>query len=364
MKKFRNLRSGVCACFCVALLTACTAGQLQSLGSGSQSTGAPQTRTAQSQPQSGGQRVPVLGRKIPIVRPDRRHSWISPMWKNRKTRLLFVSDYGSNDVYIFKLPQLVLLGTLTGFNGPQGECSDNAGHVWVTNTNSSQIFEYSHFGKLINTLTDPAGYPASCAWDQTTGNLAVTNFTGLGSTPGNVLVYTKASGTPAAYINPSQFYYYLAGYDPRGNLFFDGQDVSESFMLSELPKGSASAVTVTLSGGTIYWPGSVQWSSTSHYLSVGDQVCDNSETTCIYHVSVSGSAGTITGKTTLATKSGGPDCEVVQVTQLGNRIHGSDNEALCGNTNTTDTWFYPSGGNATVTSKATENYPEGAAISQ
>ena len=54
------------------------------------------------------------------VTPDRRPSWISPDAK--KIPLLYVSDLGTGDVYIYAYRTGVLKGTLTGFNRP-GACA-------------------------------------------------------------------------------------------------------------------------------------------------------------------------------------------------------------------------------------------------
>ncbi len=54
-------------------------------------------------------------------------------------RILFVSDDGTNDVDMFDLPAMTLVGTLTGFSEPQGMCTDKSHNVWITNTGTEQI---------------------------------------------------------------------------------------------------------------------------------------------------------------------------------------------------------------------------------
>ena len=74
--------------------------------------------------------------------------------------LLYVSSYRTDDVYVFSYPRGRLVGTLAGFNGPDGECVDSAGNVWITNTLQSQQVEYAHGGTTsIATLNDPGEYP-------------------------------------------------------------------------------------------------------------------------------------------------------------------------------------------------------------
>ena len=190
-----------------------------------------------------------------VPHPDHHKSWMSPKLKaDSSGRTLWASDYGTGDVYIFSLPSLALMATITGFSGPQGLCSDASGDVWVTNTFTNQIFEYNHAATLINTLADPGGYPASCAWDKKTGNLAVANIFTYNTSfvAGNILVYPGATGTPVPYTDPGMYYYYFVGYDNRSDLFVDGTDESGSeFVLGELRNNFPSAFSISLSGGTV-----------------------------------------------------------------------------------------------------------------
>ena len=128
------------------------------------------------------------------VHPDRNKSWVSPD-AQRAPRLLFVSDVSTNDVYIFTMPDMNLKGTLTGFNQPQGECSDTHGNVYIANTRASTVLEYSRTGTLLNTYADTYGYPVGCAVNPLNGNLAVTNIIGLRG-HGQVLIYANPSSRP------------------------------------------------------------------------------------------------------------------------------------------------------------------------
>ena len=92
--------------------------------------------------------------------------WIAPDAK--KKDLLYISDRGTNDVYVYSYPRGKLNGTLTGFNDPDGECVDKTGDVFITNFLSSNIIEYAHGGTSpIATLSDPGYYPADCSVDPT-----------------------------------------------------------------------------------------------------------------------------------------------------------------------------------------------------
>ncbi|MFZ0573058.1 MAG: hypothetical protein WAM02_00060 [Candidatus Cybelea sp.] len=295
--------------------------------------------------------------------PDLRKSWVSPELATVKSAVLFVSDSGTADVYIYRLPTLKVLARISGFSQPQGECSDNKGNVWIADTNANAVYEVSHSGHLENVLTSNYGHPEACAWDPTTGNLAVmTLFSGSGAS-GAVLVYRKGSGPSTQYTNPKQVYYNFGGYED-GNLFFDGRDANGTFMISELPKGAKSAHTIALRGGTIYFPGMVQWDSTASDLIVGDQACGNTYTSCLYSVKVASKSGTITGTTNLQSPSGSEVCDLVQGVEFDGEIAGSDNDFCGSSPSTTDLWPYPAGGYPTNHNDSADVTPVGATISQ
>jgi hypothetical protein len=363
-------------CAAVAILAGCSAGG--SAPSALGSAGFDGVRQDVHGLHRGSTHFTGLWPRTPHV--DRHKSWRSPELKaDNSARLLFVTDAGTNDLYVFNLPALTLMATITGLNLPQGECSDDTGHVWVTNTNTYQIFEYDHSATVVNTLTDPSGYPVGCAWDKTTGNLAVSNNGDFGSGQGEILVYPGATGTPRAYTDPDLFYGYFAGYDGRGNLFVDGYDATfTNFVLAKLPTNANALSTITISGGTIYDPGTVQWihSRSGSYLMVGDQECGGTsspEVSCMYAVSLSRLTGTITGTTYPDNSLGAAACDVVQAVRNGDKLYGGDIEYAPGSgysctsatqASTTNTWPFPALGLPLRTSTSpAESEPLGAAIS-
>lgn len=130
--------------------------------------------------------------------PALSQSWMAP--EAAKQQLLYVST-PDGEVSVWSYPYYKELGTVTGFQAPEGLCVDAAGDVFVTETEGQDVREYAH-GSLTPkaTLKDPGYTPVSCAVDPTTGNLAVANsgpFTGSG--PGNVAFYEGAAGNPSAY---------------------------------------------------------------------------------------------------------------------------------------------------------------------
>ncbi len=301
------------------------------------------------------------------VHSDHRRSWFSPDG-NRARQLLFVSDVGTNDVDIFTIPGMQLEGVLTGFSEPQGECSDASGNVWITNTGADEILQYSHTGSLLAALSDPTGYATGCAVDPTTGNLAVTNYTNFSSGPGEVLIYPHATGSPSHITNPSQYSYYFIGYDDSGNLCFDGRDANEHYILScAATTGGGGVKTVSLRGGTLYFPGLVQYDRLPGRWALGDQFCGDVQTSCVYTASISGGNGIITAKTNLKNYSGRRICDMVQgvIAASGPRyIAGGDYES-CARANTSvERWAFPAGGTPTNYNDTVMTEPLGAAISK
>ena len=126
---------------------------------------------------------------------DRRRSWFAAELAHKQSSLLFVSDSGTADVYVYSLPALKLMATVTGFSQPQGECSDNKGNVWIADTNAQTMYELSHHGRLVYEIKTTGAYPVSCAWDATTGDLAVMSLFNGSGTSGDVLVYASGSGS-------------------------------------------------------------------------------------------------------------------------------------------------------------------------
>ncbi|HEX3370072.1 MAG TPA: hypothetical protein VHS56_10900, partial [Candidatus Cybelea sp.] len=224
-------------------------------------------------------------------------------------RLLFVTDYGLGAVYIYSLPKLALMGTITGLSGPQGGCSGKKGNVWITNTNTKQIFEYSRAGTLVNTLTDSAGLPVGCAYDKKTGNLAVSNILSASYGAGNVVVYANATGSGTTLSNPAQEEDFFPTYDTSGNLYVDGTSTTGSFILSECASGSSSCTTMSISGASPTFPGGLNWNKKTSSIVIGDQEC--SQGSCQYTGTVSGDTVTVTSTTALLSSTGGT-CDVDQ----------------------------------------------------
>jgi hypothetical protein len=287
-------------------------------------------------------------------RPDRGASWLSAE-AAKPGPLLYISDFYNFDVYIYSIPSLKLVGKLTGFFEPEGECSDAHGNVWIANTGSQQMLEFKPGDKTaIAMLADPLGYPVGCAIDAVTGNLAVANIFGV-SGSGGILIYKHAAGTPTFYANPDQFYYYFDGYDAKGNLYASGMTSKKVYNLSSLRLGKKTMSSLSVHGGTLYFPGTVLWTGST--LVLGDQQCSGGTSSCLYEASVSGTTVSLANKIPLT-----GSCDVAQVALQDKQLLGGDYE-YCTHVKSSNVnrWAFPRGGKPLAS--VTGDYdPIGAAI--
>jgi len=341
-----------------ALLAACSGGESHSAYA---PTAALRMRADQAPFMLDREFPGYTGVRAPELRPDHHKSWVSPDVK-RTSKLLFVSDYAAGDVYIYKMPDVALKGTLTGFSGPQGECSDARGNIWITNTNKSQVLQYSWNGKPLKTLSDPGYYPDGCAVNDGNGDVAVSNFEDTSGGPGNVSVFHNGSGSPVVLTNPSQYYYFFPAYDISGNLYVDGVDASEFNILSECPVGSGNCTSLTVSGASLYAPGGLNWDKPNNNLVIGDQLCGGQFVSCLYEATILGSTASVIGTTPLRNYDG-TGCDAVQGALAPRDLYFAGGCISYGSSmNSADRWDYPVGG-APPWYATGLSYPVGAAIS-
>ncbi|MGC1334375.1 MAG: hypothetical protein WA812_03245 [Candidatus Cybelea sp.] len=330
MRYFRTFPDALIATAAVAFLAGCSSGASQSVFGASRPVQQSAAQSGANSQSLGRLPIPHQSGIARIVHRDHTQSWMAPDAK--KADLLYLTDEGADDVYVYSWPRGELKGTLTGFDAPNGECVDKAGDVFVANEDESQILEYAHGGTSpIETLSDPGQYPVGCSVDPTTGNLAVTNIDTPKGGPGNVAIYTDALGSPTTYTAPYFYYYFFCGYDNDGNLYVDGTDTGSSFEFAELLSGSSSFETIMLNQG-IDFPGGVQWDG--KYVAVGDQ-----EEPYIYEFTISGSSGTKVGSTQLDDTN-----DVAQFWKQGRKVVAPDFL-----NNEVQFFKYPAGGMATKT---------------
>jgi hypothetical protein len=284
------------------------------------------------------------------VNADHSKSWMDPAAK--AGTLLYISDAGTNDVLVYSYPKLALVGTLTGFNQPQGECVDKSGNVWIANTSSSQLLEYAHGGTTaIATLNDANQYPAGCAVNMKNGDLAATNIFGTAgpsSVPGSISVYKGASGNPKVTSPAGFFEVYFGGYASNGTLYFDGRDSSGAFLMGSLKGKKVTNISLSPSVG---FPGAVEGNGSN--VVVGDQTFD-ANFVDVY--TISGSSGTQVSSNPL---TGAAD--VVQFTVNKKTLAGGNYNPS--GTTSVELFKFPGGGSPTKSVTGAVE-PIGAAISK
>lgn len=182
--------------------------------------------------------------RVVTTQADRSRSWMLP--EAKREHLLYVSDPLDHEVYVYSLPDGKIVGTLTGLVNPGGECSDKAGHVWITlnvgGLGPGTLVEYAHGGtKPIATLND-SDPPQHCSVDPTTGNLAVAPA--YGGQRG-VAIYAKARGLPK-YHHARNAGPWDCAYDNSGNLFVAATIGPITSKVYWLPKGGVGLLKYSL----------------------------------------------------------------------------------------------------------------------
>jgi hypothetical protein len=157
------------------------------------------------------QDVAPFRRGADAARP--RSSWMSPDAKRIK-KLLYVSDWSSNDVYVYDFKKGTLEGQLSGLNDPYGQCVDKKGNLWVVAFGGSSVSEYAR-GRTQTVKTLKTDYqPMGCSVDPTTGNLAVAALHAVD-------VFVHARGKAHVYQSAVCYPFWAPGYDDAGNLYVE-----------------------------------------------------------------------------------------------------------------------------------------------
>ncbi len=276
-------------------------------------------------------------------------SWMEP--DANKQWLLYVSDgaSGTVDVYNYRAKRGRLVGRITGLSFPYGQCVDAGGNVYVVDNDTSKIHEYAHGGTTpIATVKDKFGKPVGCSVDPTTGNVAISNFSGASSSTygGLDVISGGLTGKQTYYTDANLYRVFPGAYDPNGNFFAQGFEYSGGSNFIELPAGKKRFTM--LSGLTIAFPGSVQWDGS--YLAVTDQDYQYVYTTMIYRVTVSGSSVSVVRSTHLTDDCYPGHNYMVAIQPFVTGISHEKNTVVAGNLNCPfreDFFDYTTGGGPT-----------------
>ena len=189
-------------------------------------------------------------------RDDHSGSWMLPGAKAED--LLYVSNEG-HTVKVYTYPKGTRVGTLSGFQQAQGECTDFAGDVFITDYATDKITEYVHGSvKPVRSLLDPQQGPYGCSVDYFSGNLCVANWRNE-----SVSVYAPLKKKPRVYSTKGLVSgIATCAYNERGDMFVAGANPSDDISsFAYLPNGSTQFVIVQPGGSSYMWFGvvSVQW---------------------------------------------------------------------------------------------------------
>lgn len=298
-------------------------------------------------------------------RHDRGPSWISPDAPKIK-ELLYVSDWGTDDVFIYNYKNGALSGRLTGFAEPYGQCVDKDGNVWITNLDSNAVVEYAHGGTTPLKTLKGAGHSAGCSIDPTTGNLAVANF----DQPAELQIYKKAAGAATVYKSAGcDEDMWSPGYGKKGNLYVEGSNYSIATVCEFAHGGKKLLGPVKLLNFQIGLGGGVMWDGT--HLTLTDQYYTGQTLTAVYQVSEEESGNlNKTGVTVLTDSQCGGGVRVPQPFVAGNKntpLNRTQGTAILGGNlqclSRFGIWNYPAGGNPHRTLQSPPAQPFGQSLS-
>jgi hypothetical protein len=183
---------------------------------------------------------------LPSAMPAAHYSWMVNGLTNQD--LIYVSNV-DNEVTVYSASNQKLVGVLTDFTQPKGECVDGTGNVYIADYTAEQILEYAHGGsKPIKTFSDSPYSPYTCTIDPTTGDLAVAD-NGDSSQAGDIAIWPPGSSQPTRYTDPQILNFSAAAYDGSGNLLVsDSYSYGRQTGFAWLPHGGTRLFNVTVPG--------------------------------------------------------------------------------------------------------------------
>ncbi|MGA2759983.1 MAG: hypothetical protein ABSF08_06675 [Candidatus Cybelea sp.] len=255
--------------------------------------------------------------------------------------LVYVSNV-DNEVTVYTASNQKLVGVLTNFTQPMGECVDGGGNVYITDHAAEQILEYAHGArKPIKTFSDSPYSPYTCTIDPTTGDLAVAD-NGDSSQEGDIVIWPPGSGQPTRYTDSQILNFSAAAYDSSGNLLAsNGYSYGHKTGLAWLPHGGTRLINVTVPGskGAQNWDLSgIAWDG--QYFVI--------DAYYLYRVSLIHGQAYYVDELLLDypedTHPSGP----LWIYKLGSQLHVIDGIVGASYGGAVGTWSYPGGGKATA----------------
>jgi hypothetical protein len=182
-------------------------------------------------------------------------SWMANGLKQRD--LLYVSN-ANGTVNVYRYWQHTLVGVLTDFNDPHGECSDQAGNVYISDYDydayKGSVSEYAHGAKKPLHVIHDSNDPLGCSVDPKTGNLAVADY-GRYYVAGEVAIYPGGRGTPTLLKTRGDDHFTSLAYDDRGDILATSLYGYE-FYYTEfyyLPRHGTQLISIDLPGESSGW---------------------------------------------------------------------------------------------------------------
>jgi hypothetical protein len=329
-----------------SILSACSMGGSPSTGFG----GTPNSDTMHSGDNLAESLRRTMASGTVLIRRPRTRAFNVFHPKKKKSPLLYVSDIITDTVEVYDYSSGKEVGSATGFVDPYGECSDKEGDAYVTDFGAGTVTMFTYGSTTGTTVASGLKEPIGCSVDRH-GDLAVSQYQGARQGKGSVIIYKAGSRTGTAYTGPHLTW--PPSFDTKGNLFVEGEKGScgSVICISELPAGGKSFTTVTLSGATITFPGSVELNQGK--LEFGDQDYNGNHTTAIYSATCSGSTCTVTATTNLTDNcTSNTYDDTVQWAEYSMKPNlqskGKVREVAGGNIDCSsrfNIWRFPSGGN-------------------
>ncbi len=214
---------------------------------------------------------------------ERGKSWMLPEAKGRD--LLYVG-LGGDGVNVYTYPRGRLVGSLGPFGGYL--CSDAAGNVFVPGGPiATQVSVYAHGSAEPKAILNAPYSATGCSVDSSSERLAATTY------DQNIVVvfpYTPKRGWRFAktFSDAGMQTVSFCAYDRVGDLFVDGQDSNNNFVLAELPEGGDTFSPIRLDK-SISKAGSMQWDG--KYLAIADFGKTIDSAAVIYRFALSGRSG-------------------------------------------------------------------------